>query len=58
LEGETKSPVGFARAVTRNLFKDEVLDPVVAIVVSGSATGALFAMVDALKDVLPRTDFP
>ena len=57
LRGGTKPPLTFARTVARNLFDRETRDPVVAIRLVGSVTAALFSISDALKDVLPRTDF-
>ena len=55
--GSTKAPFTFSRLVTRNLFGHESGDPVVALTIGTSGAAALFSLVDALKEVLPRTTF-
>lgn len=57
-QGGTKSSFTFSRMVTRNLFGHEAGDPVVALTIGTSVASALFSIVDALNDVLPRTNFP
>jgi len=57
LQGGERSPFAFSRVVTRNLFGHETSDPVVATIISGCVASAMFAMAEALKEVLPRTKF-
>jgi len=57
LQGSTGAPFALARVVTRNLFGRETSDPVVAVTIGGSVSAAIFSVINALKDVLPRTDF-